>query len=166
MATLILVSGIAFAACGQAWLIYIAYRHSVAWAIACLIPIVALIFAIMNWEECKFPLGMQFLGLIITYNIISSSPFELIGGEVETIRKETLIVAEAVRQYKKEMDKVPEDSLDLLNAGMLSEENVYDPWGMPYNIISSQGTISIWSYGEDKSKDGDDNISFGYHWKK
>ncbi|MBV1869469.1 MAG: type II secretion system protein GspG [Gammaproteobacteria bacterium] len=164
METLILIIGISLAMCGQAWLIYIAYRQSIGWAIACFIPLVAIIFAVLNWEKCKLSLSLQCLGLFVTYSIISSNPFDLIGGEIADIRKETMVVAEATRRFNKEANKVPANSLDLLNAGMLDEENTYDPWGLPYNIVNFQGTMSIWSYGEDKLKGGDDNISFGYHW--
>jgi|GEM_PF-5819441 len=164
MATFILVVGITLAICGQAWLIFIAYRHSIGWAISCFIPLIAIVFAIINWEECKLSLALQCLGLLIMYSIISSNPFELIGGEIANVRTETIIVAEATRQFKKEMNKVPVNSLDLLSASMLDEESAYDPWGLPYHISSYQGVISISSFGEDKSKGGDDNVSFGYHW--
>lgn len=66
VAGLLIAVGAIAAIIGGIWLLVVAFQKSILWGLGCLvIPIVGLIFVVMNWEEAKKPFGLEVLGAII-----------------------------------------------------------------------------------------------------
>jgi hypothetical protein len=63
---ILLFSGIIISVFGEIQFLVIAYRRSALWFLGCLIiPFVALIFFLFNFQATAKPVGLQILGLII-----------------------------------------------------------------------------------------------------
>ncbi|KRA14571.1 MULTISPECIES: hypothetical protein [unclassified Lysobacter] len=59
--------GLALSVIGGLWIIVNAFRESVLWGLgSLLIPLVALVFAIMNFSENKIPLLICVVGTVLT----------------------------------------------------------------------------------------------------
>jgi hypothetical protein len=58
--------GVIFAAIGGLWVVVKAFQTSLIWGLcSLLIPLVALVFAITHWDDCKKPFGIWALGVIM-----------------------------------------------------------------------------------------------------
>jgi len=66
IAGLLVFGGAITAFIGGIWILVLAFQKSVLWGLGCLvIPLVSLVFVIMNWEETKKPFGINVLGAVI-----------------------------------------------------------------------------------------------------
>ena len=63
---LVFVVGLILATVGAIWILVNAFKESILWGIlSIIIPFVLLIFALMNLETCKKPLGIWLAGVVL-----------------------------------------------------------------------------------------------------
>jgi hypothetical protein len=63
---ILFLAGILISLVGEVRFLVVAYKHNVWWFLGCLfIPIVTLIFFLLNFKATAKPFGLQILGLII-----------------------------------------------------------------------------------------------------
>lgn len=69
--------GIALCVIGGLWIVINAFRKSIWWGLGSLIiPLVALVYAIMNFAENKIPLAIYVVGIILlVVGMPSGSPY-------------------------------------------------------------------------------------------
>lgn len=66
LSTIIFVVGVILAAVGSIWILVNAFKESILWGIlSIIIPFVLLIFALMNLDKCKKPLGIWLAGVVL-----------------------------------------------------------------------------------------------------
>ncbi len=66
MGIILTLLGLVAALAGGIWIIVLTFRTSILWGLASLlIPVVALIFSIMHWEDAKRPFLIYVAGIVL-----------------------------------------------------------------------------------------------------
>ena len=66
LSSLVFAVGIILASVGGIWCLVYAFKESILWGIlSIIIPFVLLVFALMNLDKCKKPLGIWLAGVVL-----------------------------------------------------------------------------------------------------
>ena len=162
----ILVAGFILAGIAMAWVLIHAFRQNWLWGVVMIpLPFLGIVYAVMNWRECKIPFFLYFAGLLLISSKVFADPLSLMP-ERNNLRPLCNRVAEASREYQKKYNDWPASSAELLKKGYLTSEETYDTWGSPLKIATYEGKLTVWSLGPDKTNAGTkDNVVFYFDLK-
>ena len=69
------ILGLLVAVYGTVIFLIVAFRESVLWGIACLLPIFPLVFLLSHWDDAKKPFFVGFIGWLVFFVGRGTNPF-------------------------------------------------------------------------------------------